>query len=166
VVEVTAAQRSLSIEIDEFTLADYAEVRDLWRRSDLLLRPSDERDAVELKLARDPDLFLVARTAGTIVATVMGGWDGRRAYVYHLAVDPGHRRRGIAGALMDELEERFRGKGALKVKLQILTGNDASLAFFEQRGYELETPCRPVGKQLVEGDVPYDWGPAEKEPAT
>ena len=42
---------------------------------------------------------------------------------------------------MDELEERFRARGALKAKLQILVGNDASLAFFRQRGYEVETAC-------------------------
>lgn len=161
-----AARQQLPIEVDEFTLGDYPEVYDLWRRTDLLLRPSDERDAIELKLARDPDLFLVARAADRIVAVVVGGWDGRRAYVYHLAVDPGWRRRGVANVLMDELEERFRGKGALKAKLQVLTGNDASMAFFEHRGYELETPCRPVGKQLVESGVPYDWGPLKEEPAT
>lgn len=161
-----AARQSLLIEIGEFALEDYPEVRELWRRSQLLIRPSDELAAVELKLTRDPDLFLVARKAAAIVGTVVGGWDGRRAYVYHLAVDPAWRRRAVAGALMDELEERFRGKGALKAKLQILTGNDASMAFFEQRGYELETPCRPVGKQLVDGDAPYDWGPSAKEPAT
>lgn len=46
----------------------------------------------------------------------MGGWDGRRAYVFHLAVRPKRQREGVADALMDELEERFRGLGALKAK--------------------------------------------------
>ena len=84
----------------------------------------------------------------------MGGWDGRRAYVYHLAVAPERRRRGIADALMDELEERFRALGAVKAKLQILVDNEASKAFFAHRGYLLETDCEPWGKELIAGGAP------------
>jgi ribosomal protein S18 acetylase RimI-like enzyme len=149
------AQREDGITITEFSMDDYAVVHVLWQRGDLWMRPSDGPDATLLKLTRDPDLFLVARDAeGTVVGTVTGGWDGRRAYVYHLAVAPEHRRRGIADALMDELEERFRRLGALKAKLQILVENAASRAFFARRGYLLETDCEPWGKELVPGGAP------------
>lgn len=98
------------VTIAEFTMDDYPVVHVLWQRGDLWMRPSDGPEATLLKLARDPGLFLVARDArGRIVGTVMGGWDGRRAYVYHLAVAPERRRRGVGGALMDELEARFWG---------------------------------------------------------
>jgi ribosomal protein S18 acetylase RimI-like enzyme len=141
--------------IREFTMDDFPVVHVLWQRADLWMRPSDGPEATLLKLQRDPDLFLVAHDGdGRIVGTVMGGWDGRRAYVYHLAVAPERLRRGIASALMDELEERFRRKGALKAKLQILTDNDGSRAFFAQRGYLLEDDCEPWGKELVEGGAP------------
>jgi ribosomal protein S18 acetylase RimI-like enzyme len=143
------------IAIAEFSMEDYAVVHVLWQRGDLWMRPSDGPEATLLKLSRDPGLFLVARGPnGRVVGTVMGGWDGRRAYVYHLAVAPERRRRGIADALMDELEERFRALGALKAKLQILVENETSKAFFAQRGYLLETDCEPWGKELVEGGAP------------
>jgi ribosomal protein S18 acetylase RimI-like enzyme len=141
--------------IEEFSMDDYAVVHVLWQRSDLWMRPSDGPEATLLKLARDPGLFLVARAAdGRVVGTVMGGWDGRRAYVYHLAVAPERRREGIGDALMDELESRFRALGALKAKLQILVENETSRAFFAQRGYLLESDCEPWGKELVEGGAP------------
>ena len=144
-----------SITIAEFTMDDYPVVHVLWQRGDLWMRPSDGPEATALKLTRDPGLFLVARTAGgRVVGTVMGGWDGRRAYVYHLAVVPELRRQGIADALMDELEERFRALGALKAKLQILIENETSKAFFVRRGYLLETDCEPWGKELVPGGAP------------
>jgi ribosomal protein S18 acetylase RimI-like enzyme len=121
------------VTIAEFTMADYPVVHVLWQRGDLWMRPSDGAEATLLKLARDPELFLVARDgAERVVGTVMGGWDGRRAYVYHLAVLPERRRTGIANALMDELEERFRRLGALKAKTQILMDNEASRAFFSR----------------------------------
>jgi ribosomal protein S18 acetylase RimI-like enzyme len=143
------------ITIAEFTMDDYPIVYVLWQRGDLWMRPSDGPDATLLKLTHDPGLFLIAREPdGRVVGTVMGGWDGRRAYVYHLAVIPERRRRGIGGALMDELEERFRRCGALKVKTQILAGNEGSRAFFGGRGYLVEVDCQPWGKELVEGGAP------------
>ena len=143
------------ITIGEFSMDDYPVVHVLWQRGDLWMRPSDVPEATLLKLTRDPGLFLVARDgAGKVVGTVMGGWDGRRAYVYHLAVAPELRRQGVADALMDELEERFRALGALKAKLQILVENETSKAFFAHRGYLLETDCEPWGKELVPGGAP------------
>jgi ribosomal protein S18 acetylase RimI-like enzyme len=138
------------IVIREFTLGDYDEVLALWLGAGpgVDRRPSDERDQVALKIERDPDLFLVATLGGRIVGAVMGGWDGRRAYVYHLVVAREVRRRGVGDALMDELEERLRRKGALKAKCQIFTHNEASLAFFRKRGWELEEGLWPVGKWL------------------
>jgi len=154
-------QGSTEIRLRRFEMADYGAVDALWRRAGLWMRPSDGAEQVALKLTRDPDLFLVAvagaRVVGArVVGVAMGGWDGRRAYVYHLAVDPQWQRRGVAGRLMDELEERFRAKGALKAKLQIVTGNDASLAFFAARGYSLESVCQPWGKELQPGGAPDD----------
>lgn len=143
------------VTIGEFTMDDYAVVHVLWQRGDLWIRPSDGPEATLLKLSRDPDLFLVARDAGgRIVGTVMGGWDGRRAYIHHLSVAPERRRRGIAGRLMDEMEARLRAKGAGKAKLQILTDNEVSRGFFRHRGYLVESDCEPWGRELVEGGAP------------
>ncbi len=146
-----------SLALREFTMADCQAVDDLWRRAGLWMRPSDQPDRLALKLTRDPDLFLVACAGARIVGVAMGGWDGRRAYVYHLAVDPDWRRRGVASRLMGELEARFRAKGALKAKLQIVQGNDASTAFFGARGYRLERDCLPWGRELVPGGAPDDF---------
>jgi ribosomal protein S18 acetylase RimI-like enzyme len=153
--DTRAAPRDVLVR--EFTMDDYDAVFALWHGGDLWMRPSDGRAAVELKLTRDPDLFLVACDGDRVVGVTMGGWDGRRAYVYHLAVDPDWQRRGVATRLMDELEERFRTKGALKAKLQIMVHNDVSRAFFSARGYLLESDCVPWGKELVEGGAPNDW---------
>ena len=143
------------VTITEVTMDDYPVVHVLWQRGDLWMRPSDGPEATLHKLRRYPVLFLDARDGGgRVVGTVMGGWDGRRAYVYHLAVLPEKRRQGIADALMDELEERFRRLGALKAKTQILVDNVASRAFFTRRGYLREDDCEPWGKELVEGGAP------------
>ena len=67
--------------IREFKTSDYAEAFRLWQEAGLELRPGDGKAGIELKLERDPDLFLVAEEHGKIVGSVIGGWDGRRAWI-------------------------------------------------------------------------------------
>ncbi len=151
----TAPEAQPAVTIAEFSMDDYAVVHVLWQRAGLEVRPSDGPEAALRKLARDPGLFLVARSDdGRVVGTVMGGWDGRRAYIYRLAVVPERRRQGIADALMDELEQRLRALGAVKAKLQILVENETSKAFFARRGYLPESFCEPWGKELAQGGAP------------
>jgi ribosomal protein S18 acetylase RimI-like enzyme len=136
------------VQIHEFQMNDYNAVLDLWKEACLVLRPGDDLSGVRMKLLRDPDLFLLARLEGEIVGCVIGGWDGRRGWVYHLAVKPSHQRQGIATALLNEIEERLVEKGAKKINAQIYESNTKSLIFFKARGYEVHTDLVMVGKHL------------------
>ena len=79
---------------------DYEQAARLWQSMDQGVRfsRSDVPAEIEKKLTRDPDLFLAAELDGELVGTVIGGFDGRRGMIYHLAVAATHRRRGIAKA--------------------------------------------------------------------
>jgi ribosomal protein S18 acetylase RimI-like enzyme len=52
----------------------------------------------------------------------MGGYDGRRGMIYHLAVDHAYRARGIGKLLMDEVERRLQAKGCRKAYLLVKRG--------------------------------------------
>lgn len=141
-------------------MGDYEAAYALWRRAGLgiHLRPSDTREEIAKKLTRDPDLFLVAEVGGVIVGTVLGGWDGRRGLVYHLAVDPAHRRQGIGQALMEELERRLVAKGCLRYYLLVAHDNQEAIAFYRQLGWEIMEDIVPMAKALIPG-----WGDPEEE---
>lgn len=134
--------------IREFRIADYGEVLALWKNRGLVLRPGDELEDIKLKLQRDPDLFLIAEENHGIVGVVMGAWDGRRGWINHLAIKAAHQRRGVASALIDELEKRLTMKGARKVNAQVYQWNTKSLEFFKTRGYEIHSNLIMVGKYL------------------
>jgi len=134
--------------IREFKIDDYLIVADLWQAAGLILRPGDELEDVKLKLQRDPDLFLVAEQDDTIVGSVIGGWDGRRGWIYHLAVKPDHQRKGIGLGLVRELEKRLASKGAKKVNAQVYKRNERSSEFFRTIGYETQPDLMMIGKQL------------------
>jgi ribosomal protein S18 acetylase RimI-like enzyme len=110
---------------------------------------SDSLDEIEKKAARDPDLFLLAESGGGIIGSVIGGYDGRRGMIYHLAVHADFRKHGIATQLMDEVEFRLRAKGCLKCYLLVLNDNDEAAHFYEKRGWGEMEHIRLFGKELA-----------------
>ena len=113
-MDTLSRRSSDGVHLRTFSLdQDWQAVRALWARCGpgVQFSRSDEPAEIRKKLLRDPDLFLVAEKDGAIIGAVMGGYDGRRGLVYHLAVAPDVRRLGIGRALMAEVEARLRDKG-------------------------------------------------------
>ena len=127
------------MHIREFCFPDdYPEVESLWASMDkgVRLGRSDTPEEIQKKLARDPDLFLVGEEDGRIIGTVIGGYDGRRGLLYHLAVAASFRGRGIGSRLMDEIESRLRAKGCIRCYLMVLADNDEAIRYYENHGWE------------------------------
>jgi ribosomal protein S18 acetylase RimI-like enzyme len=99
-------------------------------------RPADGAALVEALLARDPDSLIVAESDGSMVGTVIAGWDGWRAHLYRLAVAPSHRGRGIARMLMERAEARLRALGAIRFDAMVLTSNVTGAAAWKAMGYQ------------------------------
>ena len=124
------------LQIREFRLADYDAVIRLWRAAGIQLSCSDDQAEIIHKLERDADLFLVAVEADALVGAVMGAYDGRRGWVYHLAIHPSYQGRGFGAAMIAELEERLRHKGCQKVNLLIEPDNAHVQHFYERLHYQ------------------------------
>jgi len=118
---------------------DLQAVLELWRGGSpgIRISPSDDPAEIRKKLQRDPDLFLIAEEDARIVGAVVGGFDGRRGMVYHLAVETTQRGRGIGRALMRELEVSLRRKGCLKYYLLVTKDNQDAVAFYQRLGCEV-----------------------------
>ena len=127
---------------------DYGSVVELWDHSGPGVHRgrSDTLEEIAKKQGRDPELFLVAELRGKIVGAVMGGYDGRRALIYHLAVNEEHRQQGIGKALMETLEELLREKGCLRSYL-LITKDNPAIEFYEKQGWQLLDLCA-LGKDL------------------
>ena len=97
---------------------------------------SDTREELEKKLARDPDLFLVAEDAGAVVGTVIGGFDGRRGLIYHLAANPRPEYCGLGRTLMAEIERRLEAKGCIRAYLLVLPENRRLVNYYTHLGWE------------------------------
>lgn len=128
---------------------DYAKVINLWNHagSGIHVRRSDELAELEKKIQRDPELFLVVEYDDQIIGSVLGGFDGRRGMVYHLAVAEKYRKKGIGKLLMNELENRMRSKGCIRSYLLVTHDNLDAIRFYENTGWE-QMDLAVFGKNL------------------
>jgi len=129
---------------------DYKQVFELWQAIEkgVHVGRSDTLAEIGKKLERDPDLFLVAESAGNIIGSVIGGFDGRRGLIYHLAVAASFRGQGVGSRLMDEVESRLRAKGCLKCYLLVTVDNSEVEDYYLQRGWQQMDQVRIFGKEL------------------
>ncbi len=87
-----------------------------------------------------PDLFWVAQDGDRIIGTVVAGYDGVRGWIYHLAVEPSKRRKGVARLLMEMAEVRLGALGCPKINLQVRTNNNGVVDFYKSLGYKTRGP--------------------------
>ncbi len=140
------------IKIREFQFpGDYQPVYDLWSSIERGVHTgrSDTPAEIEKKISRDPDLFLIAECENKIIGSVIGGYDGRRGLIYHLAVDESFRGQGIGSRLMDEVESRLRSKGCLKCYLLVTNDNPEAEIYYQHHGWYHMDTVRLFGKELI-----------------
>ena len=80
--------------------------------------------------------FSAGGVIGGLAAYVLPKFEQARSelYIYDLAVDAGHRRKGVATALIDELRALSARRGAYVVFVQADRGDDAAIALYGKLG--------------------------------
>ena len=71
----------------------------------------------------------------TVDGAILAGHDGRRSRIYHTAVDPDARGRGIGSMLVGRVVETLRTIGLPKVAVGVPADNDAGNDFWERQGF-------------------------------
>jgi len=99
------------------------------------------------KIRFQPDLMLVALEGEFVVGSVMAGYEGHRGWISRIAVAKSHRGTGIGHDLLMEAERRLASLGCVKVNLQVVASNSATVTFYEKSGYEIE-PRISMSKRL------------------
>lgn len=122
------------MRIRRFTMDDYGAAAQLWRAADHMSVP--RRDEMERVLGHAPELVLVAEDDGRVVGVVVGTDDGRRGWIFRLAVAPDRRCERIGRTLVEEVESRLVARGAVHIRLLVVGANEAARRFWEATGYE------------------------------
>lgn len=99
------------------------------------------------------------QVVGGLVAYELDKFERRRRelYIYDLAVAEGHRRRGVATALIERLRQIAAARGAWVIYVQADYGDEPAIALYEKLGtredvmhFDIAVPPAGTGDEHVE----------------
>ena len=141
------SERQLSIR--PFQTTDEAAIVSLWQLCELTVPWNNPYKDIARKLNVQPELFLVGMLDSFLTASVMGGYDGHRGWINYLAVHPDFQGQGYGQQMMENVEAKLRKTGCPKINLQIRSGNDKIMGFYQKLGFT-DDRALSLGKRLEE----------------
>jgi len=138
------------LSIREMRIDDYDAIVRLWRRAGLTFRQAgrDSKESFKKQLEAQGGLMLVAEQSGEIMGVAVGSHDARKGWINRLAVEPSHRNKGVASALVKTLEVEFEKLG-LPVYSALISGrNKDSISLFNGMGYSCDEDVKYFSKRF------------------
>ncbi len=139
------------MQIRKMVIEDYEKVYQLWMSCTGmgLNNLDDSKEGIEKFLKRNPETCFVAEE-GEIVGVILAGNDGRRGYIYHTAVHPDYRKKGIAAKLVEHVEKAMEELGINKIALVVFDRNTAGNSFWEKQGFTVRDDLIYRNKALTD----------------
>jgi len=128
----------MSVILREMTNADFKQALQLWQNTEgISLTGADAADNLVFFLRRNPGLSFVCFNEENLVGAAMCGHDGRRGFIYHLAVTPTWRGKGIGRSLVEACLAELRTVGIEKCHIMVMGDNQEGLVFWQKLGWSL-----------------------------
>lgn len=135
--------------IREMSIYDYEMMLELWKQTPGIgLSNADSKDNIGLFFERNSGLSFVCEIERKIIGTVLCGHDGRRGYIYHLAVDSAFRKQGIGKQLMTYALGKLHRQGITKCHLFLYNDNEEAILFYENTGWKRRDKLLIYSKDL------------------
>ncbi len=141
--------------IRQMQLEDYEAVYNLWTNTKGMGMRSldDSKEGISKFLARNPETNFVAIKDDSIVGVILSGHDGRRGYIYHMAVKEDVRGQGYGKILLDKAIEALKNEGIHKAALVVFETNNLGNHFWEKHGFTSRTDLIYRNKSLNESNL-------------
>ena len=118
-------------------MADYDGAIALWNDVEgVEISEGDAREEIAQYLKRNPGLSRVVEADGKIVGVALCGHDGRRGWIYHLAVAKTYRRQKVGKLLMEDCVRGLREAGLKRAIILVTGDNPAGHQFWQRNGWE------------------------------
>ena len=139
----------MTMRIRAMRADDHSALVGLWSRfPGNTMTGADGQEGFQEFLRLNGRFCYTAEVGGQVVGSVMAGTDGRRGYVYHLAVDPCRQGQGLGRLLMERTEGSLREAGIEKAHLFIYADNPA-IRFYRRVGWHLREDIEVMSKVLI-----------------
>ena len=128
----------LPVQLHVLHESDYPKLIKLWESSEWIdVRQTDTPEALKKFLRRNPGCNFAAYAGVRLVGAVLAGHDGWRGYLYHMAVKPDYRERGIGARLVSAAVDAIKQDGIPKVHCLVKRNNLVAQQFWEACGFEM-----------------------------
>lgn len=125
-----------NIILRKMEIKDYDEAYNIWKTVEGIgLSSADEKENIEKYLQRNDGLSFVAEKEGKVIGAVLGGHDGRRGYIHHLAVLEDKRNEGLGKQLVEKCMTKFQDEGIQKCHIFVFGGNNLGRKFWNNQGW-------------------------------
>ncbi len=139
----------MEIKYEKLLSHHYNEVINLWLHTEGVgVGMGDDEEELAVFLVKNEDLCFVAKADEEIVGTILCGHDGRRGYVYHVAVDSDYRYLGIAKTLVDMSIKGLKEAGIGKCHLFVFKNNTSAQSFWSHNGWNERTDLFIMSKTI------------------
>lgn len=125
------------IDIRSGDIADLDAVVSLWQQlPGLMLRAEDTPEALQIALnGADLNLY-VADCESKIVGAVLVGTDGRRGFLYHLAVAERNQGLGLGRRLVEFALEELAARGISRTHVFVQSDNEDARGFWARLDWQ------------------------------
>jgi len=129
---------TVMVELKSADIQDIYAMQKFWQSIEGLgIGQGDDEASLAAFMKRNPTTCLLLKQGQQIIGTVLGGFDGRRGYIYHLAVHPDHQQKGYGQLLLREVISRLKALGAMKIHLFVLRSNEKAINFYLHQHWQL-----------------------------
>jgi len=119
-------------------ISDLGDLLFLWKKVGLSVS-SRAREKVEIveMIKLNSSSCLVIIENDKIIGSIFGTFNGRRAWIYRLAIDPDCQGRGYGTALVEKAEMALKSRKATKILFWMDRSNFKAHSFYKKNGYKI-----------------------------
>ena len=128
---------------------DLPAARQLWAEAaGVELAEGDTLEELREYLRRNPGMSFVATIEDRVVGAVLAGHDGRRGFLYHLAVAREQQRASIGRTLVAHSLTALKAGRIVRVLILVSRDNELGQKFWSKQGWEPLTGAEAMGIDL------------------
>lgn len=122
----------------DMIIEDYGSAYELWENTEGMgLSAADSEEAIRHYLQRNAGFSQICEGEdGVIAGTALCGHDGRRGFLYHVAVSNAYRGHGIGRILVHNCLRRLHEAGIEKCHLMVIGDNELGRSFWSGIGWQ------------------------------
>jgi N-acetylglutamate synthase len=142
--------RAEDVLIREMAFDDHEQMIKLWKDiKGIGLSNADSKANINQFLKRNQGLSFVCVDNKEIVGTILCGHDGRRGYLYHLAVAEEFRHQGIGNKLVTQALDKLHSENIDKCHLFLYNDNEPAMLFYRKTGWKKRDNLLIYSKDII-----------------